>query len=183
MSTPLPGVEAAARAELRWAVVVGAIVLVLIAVIAFTALHWSSMPPSRVEVVDPATLHRSGEFVQSNLGTGVDDRNRVVVHVLAEQYAFRPACLLVPAGVPVTVRATSADVVHGFEILGTNVNTMLIPGYVSTFVMTLDGPGERSMPCHEFCGVGHAAMWGRVRVIPLAEFEALMRQKRRASCV
>ena len=183
MSTPLPGVEAAARAELRWAVVVGAIVLVLIAVIAFTALHWSSMPPSRVEVVDPATLHRSGEFVQSNLGTGVDDRNRVVVHVLAEQYAFRPACLLVPAGVPVTVRATSADVVHGFEILGTNVNTMRRPGYVSTFVMTLDGPGERSMPCHEFCGVGHAAMWGRVRVIPLAEFEALMRQKRRASCV
>lgn len=183
-SSPAPSAaEVAARVELRWAIVVAAIVALLIAVIAFTALHWSSMPPSRVEVIDPTTLHRSGEFVESNLGTGVDSRNQVIVHLLAEQYAFRPACLVVPAGVPVTVRATSADVVHGFQILGTNVNTMLIPGYVSTFVMTLDWLGERSMPCHEFCGVGHAAMWGRVRVVPLAEFETLMRQKRRADCV
>jgi cytochrome c oxidase subunit II len=186
MSDSAPGstaTEVAARVELRWAIAVAAIIVLLISVIAFTALHWSSMPPSRVEVIDPTTLHRSGEFVESNLGTGIDARNQVILHLLAEQYAFRPACLLVPAGVPVTVRATSADVVHGFQILGTNVNTMLIPGYVSTFVMTLNGVGERSMPCHEFCGVGHAAMWATVKVVPLAEFETLMRQKRRASCV
>lgn len=175
--------EVAARVEVQWAVLVGGIVLLLLAMIAFTALHWSSMPPSRVEVVDATTLHQAGEFVESNLGTGVNERNQVVLHLLAEQFAFRPQCLVVPEGVPVTVRATSADVVHGFQILGTNVNSMLIPGYVSTFVMTLDGVGERSMPCHEFCGVGHAAMWARVKVIPLAEFERLMREKRRASCV
>ena len=175
--------EVAERVELQWALLVGAIVVLLLAVIAFTALHWSSMPPSRVEVIDATTLHQTGEFVESNLGTGVDERNQVVVHLLAEQYAFRPQCIVVPEGVPVTVRATSADVVHGFQILGTNANSMLIPGYVSTFVMTLSGVGERSMPCHEFCGVGHASMWARVRVIPLPEFERLMREKRRASCV
>jgi cytochrome c oxidase subunit 2 len=169
--------------ELRWAIGIGVIVVVLLAIITFTTIHWSTMPPSRVEVVDPATLHRVGEFVESNLGTGVDQGNRVVVHLLAEQYSFNPRCLVVPDGVAVTIRATSADVVHGFQILGTNVNTMLIPGYVSTFVMTLKGPGERAMPCHEFCGVGHAAMWAKVRVIPLAEFETLVREKRRVSCV
>ena len=39
--------------------------------------------------------------------------------------------MLVPAGTPVTFRATSADVVHGFLITGTNINLMLVPGYVS----------------------------------------------------
>ena len=173
----------AARAELQWTILVGLIVALLLAVIIFTTVRWSTMPPSRVEVLDPATLHRSGEFVESNLGTGVDERNRVIVRLLAEQYAFHPQCLVVPEGVSVIVRATSADVVHGFQILGTNVNAMVIPGYVATFVMTLHGAGERSMPCHEFCGVGHAAMWAKVKVVPLAEFETLVRTKRRASCV
>ena len=175
--------QIAARAERGWAVLVGAIIVVLLAMITFTGLHWSSLPPSRVEVVDSTTLHRTGEFVETNLGTGVEARGKVVVHVLAEQYAFRPACIVVPEGVPVTVRATSADVVHGLQILGTNVNSMLIPGYVSTFVVTLNGIGERAMPCHEFCGVGHAAMWAKVRIIPPAEFEALIRRKPRANCV
>jgi cytochrome c oxidase subunit 2 len=177
------GAEIAAHVELQWAILIAVIVALLLAIITFTTIHWSTMPPSRVEAVDPATLHQSGEFVESNLGTGIDQRNRVIVHLLAEQYSFNPHCVVVPDGVPVTVRATSADVVHGFLILGTNVNSMVIPGYVSTFVMTLNGVGERSMPCHEFCGVGHAAMWAKVRVIPLAEFETLMRHKRRASCV
>jgi len=177
------GAEVAAHVELEWALAIGLIVALLLAIITFTTIRWSTMPPSRVEVVDPAKLHQSGEFVESNLGTGVDQRNRVIVHLLAEQYSFNPHCLVVPDGVSVTFRATSADVVHGFLILGTNVNSMLIPGYVSTFVMTLNGVGERAMPCHEFCGVGHAAMWAKVKVVPLVEFETLMREKRRVSCV
>lgn len=175
--------EVAAAFELRWGLLVGAVIVLLLAMIFFTAVHWSSMPPSRVEVIDSTTLHRAGEFVESNLGTAVEDNGQVVVRVLAEQYAFQPNCLIVPEGVPVTFRVTSSDVVHGFQIIGTNVNSMVVPGYVSTFVTTLEGAGERTMPCHEFCGVGHAAMWARVRVVPLAQFEALMRARPRAGCV
>jgi cytochrome c oxidase subunit II len=175
-------VEVAEKVETRWALFVGAITALLVGIIIFTALHWSSMPTSRVEVIDATTLHRAGEFVESNLGTGIDAQGNVTVHMLAEQYAFRPNCVVVPDGVPVTFRATSSDVVHGFQILGTNVNSMLVPGYVSTFLMTLDGPGERTMPCHEFCGVGHAAMWARVHVVPLPEFEKMASTTRRLTC-
>jgi len=175
--------EAADRVEARWAALVGGITFMLLAIIVFTAVHWSAMPPSRVEVIDPTTLHRSGEFVESNLGTAIDRQGSVTVHMLAQQYAFHPHCILVPEGVPVTFRATSADVVHGFQIIGTNVNSMLVPGYVSTFIMTLNGTGERSMPCHEYCGVGHAAMWATVKVVSREQFEALARTTRRASCV
>ena len=38
--------------------------------------------------------------------------------------------------------ATSADVVHGFLIEGTNINTMLVPGYVSALPIRFKAPRE-----------------------------------------
>jgi cytochrome c oxidase subunit II len=181
--TQADGEAIAARYESRWALLAGAIIFLLLGMVVFTGVHWASMPPSRVEVIDATTLHLRGEFIEDNLGTSIDSRGHVTVHLLAEQYAFRPACLVVPAGEPVTFRATSGDVVHGLQIMGTNVNTMLVPGYVSTFVATLPAMGESLMPCHEFCGVGHAAMWGRVQVVPKEDFVKLTRANRRPGCV
>ena len=178
-----PRLELSERIENRWAAVMFAIIVMLLGMVVFTAVHYAAMPPSRVEVIDVTTLHLAGEFVESNLGTGIDPQGNITVHMLGEQYAFHPNCVVVPEGVPVTFRATSGDVVHGFQIIGTNVNSMLVPGYVSTFIMTLNGVGERTMPCHEFCGVGHAAMWARVKVVPLQTFDKLARASRRVSCV
>lgn len=167
-----PGSElVAARYERRWALAMSAFILVLLGMIVFTGVHFASMPPSRVETIDATTLDLRGEFVEGNLGTFVAADGKVLVHLLAEQYAFRPSCLVLPAGVPVTFRATSADVVHGLDVMGTNVNTMLVPGYISTFVATFHEPGEHAMPCHEFCGMGHEAMWARVVVLPKAQFD------------
>jgi len=173
----------AARYERQWALWMVILIVLLLAVVVCTGVHWASMPPSRVEIIDSTTLHLRGEFIEDNLGTAVDASGRVTVHVLAEQYAFRPQCVVLPEGEPVIFRATASDVVHGFQIMGTNVNTMLVPGYVSTFIATLNGVGERAMPCHEFCGVGHAAMWARVQVLPKAAFEKLARANRKPNCV
>lgn len=172
----------AAHYEARWALAMSAFILLLLAIIVFTGVHFATMPPSRVETIDATTLQLSGEFVEDNLGTYVTPTGRVVVHLLAEQYSFRPSCIVLPEGVPVTFRATSADVVHGFDIMGTNVNSMLVPGYVSTFIATLSGIGERAMPCHEFCGTGHEDMWARVVVLPRARFARLARANRRPVC-
>jgi cytochrome c oxidase subunit 2 len=173
----------AARYEARWALAMGAIIFALLAIVVFTGLHWASMPPSRVETIDATTLHLRGEFIEDNLGTSIGRDGRPLVHLLAEQYAFRPQCIILPEGEPVTFRATSSDAVHGLQIMGTNVNTMLVPGYVSTFIATLTGVGERSLPCHEFCGVGHAAMWARVQVLPKAAFDRIVRAHRKLTCV
>ena len=78
--------------------------------------------------------------------------------------------MLVPTDTQITFRATSADVVHGFLIEDTNVNSMLVPGYVSTIAARFDEPGEHLMPCQEFCGIGHQGMWAKVKVIDRASF-------------
>jgi cytochrome c oxidase subunit 2 len=60
---------------------------------------------------------------------------------------------------------------------------MLIPGFIATFTATFDKSGERLMPCHEYCGTGHQAMWGRVQVIAADEFRAKAKDGARVSCV
>lgn len=176
--------EAVANAaERRWAIIVGAIIASLLAMMIFTSLHWAAMPPSRVETVDVRTLHIKGEFVENNLGSALDKDGRVIVRLIAQQYSFTPQCLVVPAGTPVTFRGTSTDAIHGFVIGRTNANTMLVPGFVSTFTTTFPKIGEQLMPCHEYCGTGHEAMWARVQVIPPAEFFARARASERLNCV
>jgi cytochrome c oxidase subunit 2 len=39
------------------------------------------------------------------------------------------------------------------------------------------------MPCHEFCGVGHEGMWGRIKIVDKAEFDRMAADRRRLSCV
>jgi cytochrome c oxidase subunit 2 len=119
--------DVAAKAELRWAVLVIAIIVLLLAMIVFMSLHWVMMPPSRLETIDPTTLHLAGEFTEEKLGTAVEPDGSVTVRIVGQQYSFTPQCVLIPANTPVTFRVTSADVVHGFIIAETNVNVMLEP--------------------------------------------------------
>ncbi|OXJ22038.1 cytochrome C oxidase subunit II [Burkholderia sp. HI2714] len=179
--------EVAARVERRWATAMVLIIVVLVAMTIFTGLHWAMMPPSRVEVVNPNKLHVSGEFVEANLGSALESDGSVTVRVLAQQYSFTPQCIVVPADVPITFRATSADVVHGFLVTGTNLNSMVEPGYISTFHTTFNKPGDHLMPCHEYCGTGHQGMWAHVRVIDRAAFMQMAtlpeNQLRRLNCV
>jgi cytochrome c oxidase subunit II len=173
----------AIAAERRWAWIVGAIIVLLIAMMVFTGVHWAAMPPSRVETVDPRTLHLAGEFVEDNLGTSIGADGKVVVRLIAQQYSFQPQCIVVPAQMPVTFRATSTDALHGFVIGTSNANVMLVPGFVATFTTTFKQGGEQLMPCHEYCGTGHGAMWAHVQVVEPEVFLAQATGGRRVSCV
>ena len=186
-ASPSPGMhrsaEIAAAAERRWAIAVVLIIASLVLMMVITGLHWASMPPSRVETIDPRTLHISGEFAEGNLGTTVTPEGKVVVRLVAQQYSFEPQCLLVPAGEPVTFRATASDVIHGFVVGRTNANTMLVPGFIATFTTTFPQAGEQLMPCHEYCGTGHEAMWAHVQVVPRDEILSRAGRGERLSCV
>lgn len=176
------GAAVAHAAESRWALLVGAIITFLIGMMIYMSVHWAAMPPVRTETIDPGTLHISGEFIEANLGSVAESDGSVTVRVLANQYSFTPSCLLVPTDTPVRIRGTAADVVHGFSITQSNVNLMLVPGYISNFHTRFEKTGEHVMPCHEYCGVGHAAMWARVKIIDKAAFLRQAAGGRRLSC-
>ncbi|SDN17131.1 cytochrome C oxidase subunit II [Afipia sp. GAS231] len=177
------GEAVAARIERRWAVLSIVIVGVLVGMATYIGIHQATMPQGHVETADPKTLHLSGEFVESNLGSSVEADGSVTVRAIGQQYSFTPQCVVVPSETPIKFRATSADVVHGLLIEGTNINTMLVPGYVSELPIRFKAPGDHVMPCQEFCGIGHQGMWGKVKVVDKTAFLNLMASKRRLICV
>ena len=179
---PPSGDKHAEASERLWVLFVTAIVVLMVAVVVYTSVHLGFHPPSQVETIDSTSLHKGGEFSEANLGTVIAPDGSALVRVVAQQYAFVPNCIVVPAGKPVTIRLASADVVHGFIVQGTNVNAMVVPGYVTTVRTTFKDPGERLMPCHEFCSVGHQAMWARVRVVDASSFPSDADKKKAVNC-
>ena len=176
------GAERVERVEHRWAAVSVAIMVLLVVMATFAGLFHAAMPQSRVEIVDPRTLHLRGEFIESNLGSALEPDGSITVRGIGQQYSFTPSCIVVPADTPITFRTTSADVVHGFLITGSNINLMLVPGYVSSLNARFETAGERLMPCDEFCGIGHEGMWGRIKVVDKPAFARLAADHRRLSC-
>lgn len=159
------------KLEVRWAAVVLAIVALIFAAIVFAALAMRMNPPSNSELIDSKTLHLSAEFTESNLGTRVSPDGQVTVRIVTTQFTFAPQCVVVPANRPVTLRLASPDVIHGILVSGTNVNTMVVPGYISQVHTVFTKTGDLLMPCHEYCGIGHSQMLATVRVVPEEQFK------------
>lgn len=148
--------------ERIWMWAAGGIIAVLLGAIGFAAFAQGRVPPSHVETIDPKTVWTDPRFAERGVTVAPD--GTVHVTMIAMIFSFQPNEIRVPAGRPVTFRITSADVVHGFEIVGTNGNTMVIPGYVSQFTTTFAHPGEYLIVCNEFCGLGHHLMSGKLVV-------------------
>jgi cytochrome c oxidase subunit II len=66
--------------------------------------------------------------------------------------------LHIPAGVPVNVHLTSADVIHSFWVPRLGGKLDAIPGRSNVLRLQADAPGTYLGQCAEFCGLGHAHM-------------------------
>jgi cytochrome c oxidase subunit II len=148
--------------ERIWMWAAGGIIVLFLAAIVLGAALQAIQPPSHLETVDPTALAEHPEFASPTLRTRAD--GTVVVPVVATTFAFSPDPIEVPANRPVTFRVTSADVIHGFEVVGTNANAMAVPGYVTQFTVTFARPGEYLIACHEYCGILHHNMVGKLIV-------------------
>jgi cytochrome c oxidase subunit 2 len=174
--------EVVARTEKRWLAVMVTLLAVMMAIVVLMGMAGAVRPPSNVETIDPTTLHLGGEFAESNLGTAQEPDGSLTARLVAGQYGFAPECTKVAVDTPVKFRLTSADVVHGFLLPWTNVNTMVVPGFIAEVRTRFSRPGMYRMPCNEFCGAGHHGMWARVSVVAKNEFQPL-KPTERTSCV
>jgi cytochrome c oxidase subunit 2 len=142
---------------------VGILVLVACAaaLVYATAAHGRHLPGNAGRL-DPLMTYRTPPFNQPGVRqTGPGTYEAVIV---AQSWVFLPAELRVPRGAEITFLATSVDVIHGFEVERTRLNMMLIPGQISRATYRFDEAGEHLLICHEYCGLGHHTMAGRVIV-------------------
>lgn len=84
--------------------------------------------------------------------------NEYEVVMTLQVFAFNPSKIEIPAGSTVHFTLTFKDVTHGFQVAKTNINAMIMPGYVQKITQKFDNPGEYLVLCNEYCGAGHQAM-------------------------
>jgi cytochrome c oxidase subunit 2 len=161
------------RFEKLWGLVSVLLIVGFITTIAYGAVFVG------VEMVDASggqiqadELNQHPQF--SGPGVYQTGPNSYDVYIVAEQFQFRPGTqspLRLPADSEITFYVTSADVTHGFNVVGTNVNTMAIPGQIAKLPVTFNEPGTYGIVCHEYCGAAHHEMAGSIVVVPPSQYD------------
>lgn len=120
--------------------------------------------------VDPQTVATEGPWADP--GVREVAPGRYEAYVIAQAWSFNPREIVLPVGAEIDIYVTSVDVQHGFKVTDTNVNMMVVPGQVSKLSFTFDEVGDFPYICHEYCGQGHAAMYGTVKVLSEVDYAA-----------
>jgi cytochrome c oxidase subunit II len=78
----------------------------------------------------------------------------------------------IPAGTPIDLEVTTADVIHSFWVPQLNRKIDTIPGQTNRIELKADHPGTFRGQCAEFCGIQHAHMSMEVVAQTPADFKA-----------
>ena len=151
--------------EKIWLIFGVSALLVFLSTIGVSAFYLGNKPPSCLTTINPDKVDQTAPFNKPGLHKveGKDwDYDLVFV---AQTFSYNPTVVKIPLGAKVRIIATTKDVVHGFEVAGTNINMMLEPGYVSQFTKTFNKTGEYLIVCNEYCGAGHHLMSSKIEVV------------------
>lgn len=115
-----------------------------------------------------------------------DDSEAVQIHVTGHQWWWQVRYpdtnielrdqLYIPAGVPIHVHLTSADVIHSFWVPRLGGKLDMIPGHTNVLLLQADEPGEYRGQCAEFCGRDHAHMQFVVTALPPEAYDAWLEE-------
>lgn len=119
--------------------------------------------PGVVDQIAPAQVSSEPGF--DNPGLREVYPGKYEVYIVVETWQFTPNQITVPVGSEVTFFLASKDIIHGFKVMDTNINIMVIPGQISEFTHTFNEPGSYQFFCHEYCGGAHHTMTGVVNVV------------------
>jgi cytochrome c oxidase subunit 2 len=167
--------------EVIWTAV-PVLILVIIAVPSITLLANQYKSPPK----DALTIKVTG--YQWYWGYTYPDNGgfEVISNMLPEEEALRrgePAQLaadnrlVVPAGEPIRVQVTAADVIHSFAVPSLWFKIDAVPGRLNERLMFIKEPGIYYGQCSELCGARHGYMPIAIEALPRPQFEAYIRSK------
>ncbi|WP_430442893.1 cytochrome c oxidase subunit II [Sphingorhabdus contaminans] len=80
--------------------------------------------------------------------------------------------MVVPAGVPLRIQTTAADVIHAFAVPSLWFKLDAVPGRLNEKSLTITKPGVYFGQCSELCGARHGFMPIAVEALPPEKFAA-----------
>ncbi|HWK42984.1 MAG TPA: cytochrome c oxidase subunit II [Croceibacterium sp.] len=85
--------------------------------------------------------------------------------------------LVVPAGEPIRLQVTGADVIHSFAVPSLWFKIDAVPGRLNERLLFIKEPGIYYGQCSELCGARHGYMPIAVEALPRAQFDAYVLSK------
>ncbi|MFO1443308.1 cytochrome c oxidase subunit II [Bacillus sp. Bva_UNVM-123] len=150
------------RSEKVWLIISFGMIMAFMFLTGYQAFALDMAPPSGSERIDSSNVDNIAPF--DNPGVKEIGENEYEVVMTLQLFSFTPSDIEIPAGATVHFIMTSKDVVHGFQVAGTNLNAMVVPGYVQKITQKFDNPGEYLVLCNEYCGAGHQLMGTTITV-------------------
>ena len=80
--------------------------------------------------------------------------------------------MVVPAGVPIRLQVTAADVIHSFAVPSLWFKMDAVPGRLNERIFQIDEPGVYYGQCSELCGARHGYMPIAVEALPMDQYNA-----------
>jgi cytochrome c oxidase subunit 2 len=85
--------------------------------------------------------------------------------------------MVVPAGEPIRLQVTAADVIHAFAVPSLWFKIDAVPGRLNERMLFVKEPGIYYGQCSELCGARHGYMPIVVEALPRPQFEAFIRSQ------
>lgn len=108
------------------------------------------------------------------------------VKAIAQQFAwkfeygdygnFTSGELVLPVGEQAEFTMQALDVIHSFWVPEFGQKMDAVPGIETSILVTPNRTGEFAVVCTELCGLGHATMRAKARVVTQAEFAAWVKE-------
>jgi cytochrome c oxidase subunit 2 len=135
---------------------------------------WTAVPAVLViaiGIVSAVVLAKNGEAGPKPLEVNVIGQQFAWKFVYPEYGNKTSGELVLPVGQETRFTETSVDVIHSFWVPEFGQKMDAVPGIETSILVTPKHTGEFAVVCAELCGLGHATMRAKARVVTRAEFD------------
>jgi cytochrome c oxidase subunit II len=91
---------------------------------------------------------------------------------------FQSGELVLPVNQQAQFTMEAVDVIHSFWVPNFGQKMDAVPGIETTILVTPKRTGEFEVVCTELCGLGHATMRAKARVVTQTEFDSWIEEQR-----
>ncbi|MDB5991159.1 MAG: hypothetical protein JWQ10_2562 [Herbaspirillum sp.] len=108
-----------------------------------------------------------GSMLSIHAATQAKDETKAkprVIKIEARKFIYTPNEITIKQGEQIILELTALDFVHGFSLPDFKMRTDIMPGKVTTLVLTPTDVGRFTFLCDNFCGDGHETMNGSIIV-------------------
>ena len=143
-------------------------------------IAWTAVPAVLViaiGIVSAVVLAKNGEAGSKPLEVEAIGQQFAWKFVYPEYGNLTSGELVLPVGQETRFTMTSVDVIHSFWVPQFGQKMDAVPGIETTILVTPNREGDFAVVCAELCGLGHATMRAKARVVTRSQFDAWVKEK------